>query len=1099
MATFEHFYKSLSPNSQVRGKEFENFVKWFLKTDNLWRRQVKEVWLWDEHPQRDEWGPDCGIDLVLEHVNGGFWAIQAKCFDPKNSIRKEHMDSFIADASDSRFKGKLLVTSTNNIGPNVDRLLTRHKVVRILLDDLINSDIEYPDNPNKYKDIKIFDTPKPYPHQEKAIKKVVNELKKVDKGQVIMACGTGKTLTSLWIKEELEAKNVLVLLPSLSLLSQTLREWNKGAKTSFKWICVCSDKSVAKDDKSKDEWIINTSELGIPVTSSTEDIKKFITEKGSKIIFSTYQSSFLIASLQEDKNIPKFDLVIADEAHRCVGRISNSFGNILDDQKIRTRKKLFFTATPKLLSTQIKRKAGEHEINVASMDDEEIFGEVLYKLNFSDALNNDPPLLTDYQVVVVGIDDPQILKIITNRKLLTTDGENVFDSESLASKIALIKSLKDYDLKRVITFHGRVKGASDFAKGLRQISEIVPDQDKPKGPIFCEYVEGKMKTSERNAKLKRLKNTDSGARRVLSNARCLSEGVDVPTLDGVAFIDPKRSQVDIIQAVGRAIRKSKDKKVGTIILPVYLGDLNDADEEIFLSRFKDIWKIILALKSQDDSLMETIDKLRIELGKRSASGSKGNEGLIKVIFDIPEKITKRFSESLYTVLIRETSDEWLENYGKLKKFLIENDNNYPNSESKLGIWVGNQRNSKKTDNLRKDREDLLNEINFIWDFLDHVWNRNYELMADIYKKQGYSHIPYDLIVNGIKLGSWQAELRKDRKTLTPERLEKLEKIGFIFNVAEERWYRRFKELTIFLKENEKYPQYQTTLGRWVNGQRTKIRKGSLDKKKLELLKSINFIVNPYEEFWKKSILELAIFIKENGHSSPPRKTSIGDWVPHLRVDYKRGLLSSEKIKELKSIGFIFEHIDQDWKENFNKLRNYLKKNNGKTPPSGSKLNNWSNTQRYNYKRGKLIKEYIDLLNSINFSWERDDDGIWEKRYFELKGFLKSNNNKLPIYNSSLGLWISRQRKRFKENNLDENKIKLLLEIGIDLKPLANSWEKQYENIKEYEIKNGHSSPPIRTKIGAWVSQQRTNYKKNLLSKERIIKLNKLKPWRWRIK
>ena len=151
MATFEHFYKSLNPNSQVRGKEFEKLVKWFLQTDPRWNNLVKKVWLWDEHPQRDEWGPDCGIDLVFEDLIGNNWAVQAKCFDSHNSIRKEHMDSFIAESSDSRFQKRLLVTSTDNIGPNVDRLLTRHKVVRILLDDLINSDIEYPDNPNKYK------------------------------------------------------------------------------------------------------------------------------------------------------------------------------------------------------------------------------------------------------------------------------------------------------------------------------------------------------------------------------------------------------------------------------------------------------------------------------------------------------------------------------------------------------------------------------------------------------------------------------------------------------------------------------------------------------------------------------------------------------------------------------------------------------------------------------------------------------------------------------------------------------------------------------------------------------------------------------------
>ena len=342
MATFDEFYKSLDPDSGIRGEQFEKLVKWFLKTDPRWKNQVKDIWLWDEHPQRDDWGPDCGIDLVFEHFNGDIWAVQAKCFSISNSIRKEHMDSFISESSDSRFQKRLLVSSTNNIGPNVDRLLSRHDVVRILLDDLIEADVEYPKNSNDYLITKSDPHPTPRRHQKKAIEKVNKGLKNSDRGQVIMACGTGKTLTAFWIKEKLNAENVLVLLPSLSLLSQTLKEWNKASKKSFKWICVCSDKTVAKKDETKDDWISNTSEIGLPVTNSSEDIKKFLKEDGQKITFSTYQSSPLIVSAQKDSRISDFDIVFADEAHRCAGKVSEAFGSVLDNKKKLDRRKDYF-------------------------------------------------------------------------------------------------------------------------------------------------------------------------------------------------------------------------------------------------------------------------------------------------------------------------------------------------------------------------------------------------------------------------------------------------------------------------------------------------------------------------------------------------------------------------------------------------------------------------------------------------------------------------------------------------------------------------------------------------------------------------------------
>ena len=416
MATFDEFYASLDPDVGVRGKQFEKFVKWFLKTDPTWASQIDEVWLWNDYPNR--WGPDCGIDLIFTHKNGKTWAVQSKCISPDNDIKKSEIDSFLSESNDSKIDGRLLIASTDGIGNNAQQVINRQEkqVVCFLLEQFRQSEIEFPSSMEELNEGKRKEKKSPKPHQIEAIEKVSEGLKTADRGQVLMACGTGKTLTSLWIKEYLKAKQVLVLLPSLSLLSQTLREWNSESKDPFKWICVCSDKTVSAA-KSSDEWISNTSEIGIPVTTDSLEIKNFLDEGGSKVIFSTYQSSPLIVEAQEFHDTCEFDLVIADEAHRCAGKVSDSFGCVLDDKKIKANKRLFFTATPRILSKDVKTKSIDRDFQVASMDDSYLFGEVLYQLKFSDAIEKD--LLTDYQVVVVGVDDPMVNKQILRRELIS--------------------------------------------------------------------------------------------------------------------------------------------------------------------------------------------------------------------------------------------------------------------------------------------------------------------------------------------------------------------------------------------------------------------------------------------------------------------------------------------------------------------------------------------------------------------------------------------------------------------------------------------------------------------------------------------------------
>ena len=277
-------------------------------------------------------------------------------------------------------------------------------------------------------------------------------------------------------------------------------------------------------------------------------------------------------------------------------------------------------------------------------------------------------LLTDYRVIVVGVDNPDIQAKIIDRPLSSTGTGIETDFETLANHISLSKSIHDYDLKRVITFHGRVKAAKKFSEDHPGIVNWAYETSEEAIPLKTGYVSGEMTSLERNKKINQLRNLKENEIGILSNARCLSEGVDVPTLDGIAFIDPRSSQVDIIQAVGRAIRKSESKPYGYIILPVYLGNTDNPEEEILASRFKDIWDIILALKSQDDSLAEVLDHLRVTIGKRGDQQCKA-EGLEKIIFDLPQRVNNCIGNSLQTILIRNTTDNWDEMYGKLLRFV----------------------------------------------------------------------------------------------------------------------------------------------------------------------------------------------------------------------------------------------------------------------------------------------------------------------------------------------------------------------------------------------------------------------------------------------
>jgi predicted helicase len=417
MATFDDFIASLRLDfgEQGAGKKFEVFCKWFLENDPEWSRSIDKVWLWDEYPNKWQ-RQDLGTDLVFRDNEGLIWAVQAKCYGEHRTTTKGDMNSFLADTGRKEVDRRLWLQTTNKMESKADKTLKgQDKPTTIFtLNDFRDAQIDYPTSFADLYEAKVKAKPTPDHHQIKAIQDATTGLQSSDRGQMIMACGTGKTFTTLWIKEALEAHTTLVLLPSLSLLSQTMREWAWAGNTDFDILNVCSDKSVGKKTEDMDP-----ADAPFPVTSEVEEITEFLKQSKPKVVFCTYQSSDLIAQAQLDGSVPTFDLAVADEAHRCAGKADAGFATILDGEKIRANTRLFTTATPRYFGKAIKDEANARDLAVLGMDDEAVFGPVVHQLTFGQAIHYQPePLLNDYQIVIVGVDEPMVKQWIDMQEIV---------------------------------------------------------------------------------------------------------------------------------------------------------------------------------------------------------------------------------------------------------------------------------------------------------------------------------------------------------------------------------------------------------------------------------------------------------------------------------------------------------------------------------------------------------------------------------------------------------------------------------------------------------------------------------------------------------
>lgn len=778
------------------------------------------------------------------------------------------------------------------------------------------------------------------PHQKEAVAATLAELKKADRCYIVMACGTGKTLTSLKIAEQLNPQSIVVFVPSLALINQIMKEWLSNTEFhAIDSLVVCSDSAATRG---AEDTSVLFEPIDFKVTTSPQDVKKFLIKSTHKVklIFCTYQSSIVLCS---GVSLAKttIDFAIYDEAHKTAGFNKEQFGYALHNENIKIKKRLFMTATPRH-GTERRDKNGDL-IPLYSMDDNEIYGRLAYKLGFRDAINLG--LICDFEIIISAIEESSSLNHKFN------------DEYELQEKaISLQKALKKYNANKAITFHSSIAHAESFAECLRlnNVHENILHINANMG------MDGRIKT---------MQTFKAAKKSIITNARCLTEGVDVPSVDMVAFLNPRSSKIDIVQAIGRALRNNPGKKRGYIFLPVLTKNLANVDKEILSSEYKMVWEVLLALNEQDSDLADFVKNVASKSGEAGRydglAGPKLNSGHSKFI----QFSSKELQDIIYVKMLDKmvsTWDKWLPHIQKFhNKFGIANFKEHTAAYPELCSYIKRLRATRST--LPQDRFQILDRMG-LWNDLPTTW----EMCFISLQKYKADHGDTIVTMANPRLKNWLSKQRQYHRSGLLERDK----------------YLKLKELGVTFYETK------------------------------EMESDESFVLR-YEQLKK--------YFEEKGTTHVPQRgktQALGKWVCAQREYFKAGKMPEHRKLELDKLGFVWDFQKDLWDTRYNEYKEYIQK---QLPKMSKELGSWVTYQRKAHKRGLLSERKINLLEDLNFDFSKQGTGntpvLESKGFKEYKEYLRKHGGVagLKKANPQVYKWLYRVRCRYKKDSKTEGR------------------------------------------------------------------------------
>ncbi len=1121
--TFEQFEERIIalPTERARGAAFEVFAEAWLATQRI--SQARKIWPADSVPSEIQTKlrlplKDMGVDGVFDTALDEYVCYQAKYRTGRPSLAWGEIATFfgLADFAAQR----LLFTNCDDVsqiaeqrrdvifvrGSDLDRLTAED--FRAISDWIAGAAVASPKK-----------TPKP--HQEKAIEKIVDALKKKHRVTALMACGTGKTLVALWTAERLQARVVLVLEPSLALVRQVLHEWlHETSWPDIEYLCVCSDESV---DRGNDELIVRPSDVDFRVTTNSSAVRDFLTRESpaTKVIFSTYQSTAVVAAATE--NLDAFDFAVFDEAHKTAGREGAKFGIALSDERLRIDRRLFMTATPRHYDVGVRDKSGDAKL-VYSMDVLEVYGPVAYRISFGEAAKLG--IISDYKVIISVVTSEMVTNELLRRGTVLVKGEEI-KAAQVANQIALQRAVEEHGVRKIFSFHSRIAAAESFTcarpEGIRQ---HLPN-------FSCFFVNGAMSAAYRDKLLREFGSADQG---IMSNARCLTEGVDLPAVDMVGFFSPKRSLVDIVQATGRAMRRAPGKNFGYVLVPLYLEQTRGetVEEAVSRSKFDEVWHILERLREHDDLLAQIIADMRVERGRTGGYDDSRFRERVEVLG--PAVSLEDLRRSITSACLDALGESWFERYGELVAYKEQHGHcDVPKRSvgklKKLANWVVQQRVSRNDGTLSREKIELLDRLRFKWSPYGHRWRENYLALVEFKQRFGNCRVPQGWKENK-KLATWICTQRLRRKAgqLSSDRIQALDKLGFDWEIDVTIWEDRFKELCEYKERfghtrvHVKWPE-NPQLGAWVVHQRYNRRRAKINPTHQARLDQIGFEWDISERDpteWDQMFAKLELYKQEHGNCRVPSQNEhqkLSEWCQTQRRRFRLGKLLERRKKKLEEIGFewsISNSADK-WNEMFRQLAEHHKRTGSCAFTSGDQskrsLKSWCVRQRKLYRLGQLSVEYVSKLDDLSFRWSPRHDvnrsvtvdeaarleAVWNEKFNELLEFFKIHGHyDVPQGwrpNPKLASWVSAQRAAYRRGELGAERIERLSALGFPWHPSEQKWHQMYHALLTYHQRFGHTRVPVNWKenrrLAHWVAVQRRQKKLGRLSADRIAKLNLL--------